>query len=66
MEHAANTSLRVCFASAEAAPFAKAGGLADVAGALPKALKVSGAEIIVFIPKYGQSLFVLSTMIFNP
>ena len=54
MEHAENTSLRVCFASAEAAPFAKAGGLADVAGALPKALKVSGAAIIIFIPKYGS------------
>lgn len=38
--------------SPEAVPFAKTGGLADVAGALPKALKNAGADVILVIPKY--------------
>lgn len=44
--------LHVAFASAEAAPFVKTGGLGDVAGSLPQALKAAGAEVIVFVPKY--------------
>lgn len=39
--------------SPEAVPFAKTGGLADVAGALPKALKGIGADVALVIPKYG-------------
>ena len=46
--------MRVAFVAAEAAPFAKAGGLADVVGALPKALSKLGVETAVFIPRYGS------------
>lgn len=44
--------LHVAFASAEAAPFVKTGGLGDVAGSLPQALKTAGAEVVVLVPKY--------------
>ena len=45
-------SLNVLFLSSEVAPFAKTGGLADVAGALPKALKELGNDVRVILPKY--------------
>ncbi len=45
--------LKVLFLSAEVAPLAKAGGLGDVAGALPKALKKLGADIRICLPFYG-------------
>ena len=44
--------MKVAFISSEAVPFAKTGGLADVAGALPKALEKLGCEVKLFIPKY--------------
>ncbi len=44
---------KVLFATAEAAPFSKAGGLGDVAGALPKALYAEGVDIRVITPLYG-------------
>lgn len=44
--------LKVLFAAAEATPIAKVGGLGDVAGALPKALKKAGVDIRVVIPRY--------------
>lgn len=37
----------------EMEPFAKTGGLADVAGALPKALSKLGAQVHVFMPRYA-------------
>lgn len=40
--------------SAEVVPFAKTGGLADVAGALPKALKAQGHDVRVAMPRYGR------------
>jgi starch synthase len=43
---------RVFFLSPEMTPFAKTGGLADVAGSLPKALKAMGCDIRVAIPYY--------------
>lgn len=44
--------LKVLLVSAEVAPFAKVGGLADVAGALPKALKAMGHDVRVVMPGY--------------
>lgn len=45
--------MRVLFASSEMTPFAKTGGLADVAGALPKSLKKMGADVVAVLPKYS-------------
>jgi starch synthase len=44
--------MKILFASPEAVPFAKTGGLADVAGALPKALAAMGHEVHLILPKY--------------
>ncbi len=40
--------------SSEAAPLAKTGGLADVVGALPAALREYGDDVAVVIPRYGS------------
>jgi len=45
--------MRVLFASAEVQPFSKTGGLADVAGALPRALAGLGHEVLVVSPWYA-------------
>ncbi len=45
--------LRVLFVSSEAAPFAKTGGLGDVVGALPKALRRRGLDVRVVMPLYA-------------
>ena len=45
-------SLKVLFLSPEAVPFAKTGGLADVAGALPGALKRLGTDVRMALPFY--------------
>src|SRR5579872_5081509 len=45
---------RVLMVSSEAAPLAKTGGLADVVGALPAALRSLGDEVAVVIPRYGS------------
>lgn len=44
--------MRVVLVSPECAPLAKVGGLADVAGALPLALREAGAEVSVILPLY--------------
>jgi starch synthase len=45
--------LKVLLVAAEVAPFAKVGGLADVAGALPKELKRLGHDVRVVMPRYA-------------
>jgi len=40
--------------SSEAAPFAKTGGLADVVGSLPSALRAFGDQVAVVIPRYAS------------
>ena len=47
-------ALRTLLCSSEAVPFAKTGGLADVAGALPKALVKLGHDVRLMLPKYGS------------
>jgi starch synthase len=47
-------AIRVLFVVSEAVPYAKTGGLADVAGTLPYALKELGVEVKVLMPYYGQ------------
>lgn len=44
--------MRVILASSEVVPYSKTGGLADVAGALPKALARIGCDISVVTPRY--------------
>ncbi len=48
--------LKVLFVSHEVAPFAKVGGLADVAGSLPLALKERGHDIRIAMPAYQMIL----------
>ena len=46
--------MRIAILSSEAVPFAKTGGLADVAGALPKALAKHAVDARVIMPLYQQ------------
>ena len=50
---AANNKLKIAMIASECVPFSKTGGLADVVGALPAALRSLGHEVIVIIPKYS-------------
>src|SRR5438477_12987083 len=47
--------MNVVFVASEAVPFAKTGGLADVAGALPRALERQGHRAAVFLPGYRRA-----------
>ncbi|MEJ7624214.1 MAG: glycogen/starch synthase [Pyrinomonadaceae bacterium] len=47
--------MRVAVISAEAVPYSKTGGLGDVAGALPKALKQIGVDSLLITPCYLQT-----------
>ncbi|MBM3792201.1 MAG: hypothetical protein FJW35_17880, partial [Acidobacteria bacterium] len=44
--------LNIVMISAEATPYAKVGGLADVAGVLPRVLEKSGARLTLLLPAY--------------
>ena len=46
--------LKILICSSEISPFAKTGGLADVAGSLPGALAELGHEVRLMMPKYSQ------------
>ena len=48
--------MKICFISAEAEPFAKSGGLGDVIGSLPAAVKAASKgeyDVRVVLPLYG-------------
>src|ERR1700694_1224193 len=47
--------MHIVFAASEAVPFSKTGGLADVVGALPRALVSAGHQVIVYLPRYRQT-----------
>ena len=44
---------KVLFASSEVVPFIKTGGLADVAGSLPKCFDKSVYDVRVVLPNYA-------------
>ena len=46
--------MKVLICASEGAPFAKTGGLADVIGALPKALKANGVDVRIIMPFYKK------------
>ena len=48
------TPLKIVMIGAECVPFVKTGGLADVLGALPKALHDLGHEVKIILPKYSM------------
>ena len=46
--------MRILFASSEAVPFAKTGGLGNVAGTLPRALAQNGHNVFLILSNYRQ------------
>jgi starch synthase len=48
--------LRVAVISAEAVPYSKTGGLGDVAGALPKALRAVGVDSVLVTPLHSSAI----------
>jgi len=48
--------LNILFAASEAVPYAKTEGLADVAGALPKAIKELGQAVLEYVDIYKNIL----------
>jgi starch synthase len=47
--------MNIAFAASESVPFSKTGGLADVVGALPRALASLGHQVSVYVPRYRQT-----------
>jgi len=48
--------MKVLYIAAECKPFSKTGGVGDVAGELPAALKAEGIDIEIITPCYGHTL----------
>jgi starch synthase len=48
--------MHIVFAASECVPFSKTGGLADVVGALPRALAAAGHQVSVYLPRYRETL----------
>jgi len=46
--------MKIAFVATECVPYAKTGGLADVAGSLPAELAELGCDVKIFIPKYAR------------
>lgn len=47
--------MHVLFAASECVPYSKTGGLADVVGALPRAIAQLGHQVTVYLPLYRQT-----------
>jgi starch synthase len=47
--------MNIAFVASEGVPFSKTGGLADVVGALPRALAALGHQVSVYLPRYRQT-----------
>jgi len=47
--------MNIAFVASEGVPFSKTGGLADVVGALPRALAALGHHVNVYLPRYRQT-----------
>jgi len=47
--------MHIAFAASECVPYSKTGGLADVVGALPRALAALGHKVSVYLPRYRQT-----------
>jgi starch synthase len=47
--------VHIAFVASECVPYSKTGGLADVVGALPRALAAAGHEVKVYLPRYRQT-----------
>jgi starch synthase len=50
--------MHIVFAASEGLPFSKTGGLADVVGALPRALAAQGHQVSIYLPRYRQTKLV--------
>jgi starch synthase len=50
--------MHIGFVASECVPFSKTGGLADVVGALPRALAAAGHQVSVYLPRYRQTKLV--------
>jgi starch synthase len=57
--------MKIAYVSYEVAPFAKVGGLADIAGALPKYLKKIGEDVFVIMPLHKRIKKNYDTKIFE-
>src|ERR1700685_1050865 len=49
--------MNILMVASEATPFAKTGGLADVLGALPRALVERGEQVAVVLPAYRENRY---------